>query len=187
MGMRKNLILMREVQKFAGPHIQEIIGRLVDKIADRHSHTQGLAVAGIANGGLVLGRRIAKALAERLGRDVPCGTVNIAFQRDDIGQKPIPLDAENTDFPFDVNEATVILVDDVYFSGRTARAAMNEVFDQGRPAALELAVLCDRGHRKLPIHPDYVGVALETCPTCRVTACFDENNPVNDSICVLEP
>lgn len=177
---------MREVQKLDGSQIREIIARMADEIARRHCRTQGLAVAGIANGGLILGRRLAHELETRLGRPVPCGTVNIAFQRDDIGQKPIPLDAANTDFPFDVNQSTVILVDDVYFSGRTARAAINEVFDQGRPEAVELAVLCDRGHRKLPIHPDYAGTVLQTFPDCRVIAHFDEANPLNDTVCVLE-
>jgi len=177
---------MRETQKFAGSQLEKLVGQLVEAIANRHSTTHSLAVAGIANGGLVLGRLIAEKLSERLGRDIPCGTVNIAFQRDDIGSKPIPLDAENTEFPFDVNDATIVLVDDVFFSGRTARAAMNEVFDQGRPAALELAVLCDRGHRKLPIHPDYVGITVKTDPASKVVLQLDANHPHEGALRIFE-
>lgn len=178
---------MRETKKFAGSQLAKLIDQLVDAVAKRHAKTKGLALAGIANGGLVLGRIIARKLSQKLGRDIPCGTVNIAFQRDDIGQKPIPLDAENTEFPFDVNDATVVLVDDVFFSGRTARAAINEVFDQGRPAVLELAVLCDRGNRKLPIHPDYVGVTVETDPASKVVLQLAADRPHDGALRIFEP
>jgi len=178
---------MREAQKFAGSQIEEIIDTLVDKIAARHSKTQELAIAGVANGGIALGRILAEKLSKKLGREVNFGIVNITFQRDDIGQKPIPLDAENTELLFDMDAATVILVDDVFFSRRTARAGMNELFDQGRPERVELAVLCDRGHRKLPIVPDYAGIALKTDICDQVTACIHPDDPSQHLLRILKP
>jgi pyrimidine operon attenuation protein/uracil phosphoribosyltransferase len=153
----------------------------------RHRTTSNLAVVGIANGGVTLARKLVQLLGLRLFRSVHLGVVNIAFHRDDLGQKPIPLNSAATDLPFDVDEATVILADDVYFSGRTARAAVNELFDQGRPARVELAILSDRGHRILPIVPDYTGFTLETTPTQRVEVHLDFEYPLRDCIRVLEP
>jgi pyrimidine operon attenuation protein/uracil phosphoribosyltransferase len=113
------------------------------------------------------------------------GVVDIAFHRDDIGQRPIPLTSASTDLPFAIDEATIILADDVYFSGRTARAALNEIFDQGRPAQIELAVLCERSGRRLPIVPDHVGFVLETTPEQRVEVKLDFDHPVQDTVRVL--
>ncbi len=176
---------MREVAKIGHEQIAKALEELVEKIIARHRDTPDLAIAGIANGGLPFSRKLAQLLALRLCRDVPLGVINIAFHRDDIGRRPIPLNSATTDLPFPVDEATIILADDVHFTGRTARAAINEVFDQGRPARVELAVLCDRNGRRLPIIPDYVGFTLDTTPEQRVEVSLDFDYPLRDCVRVL--
>jgi pyrimidine operon attenuation protein/uracil phosphoribosyltransferase len=165
--------------------IAEALSSIVEQIIREHRETPELAVAGIANGGMVFSRRLAEQVGQRLHRKIPLGVVNIAFHRDDIGRQPIPLNSAPTDLPFAIDDATIILADDVFFTGRTVRAAVNELFDQGRPARVELAVLCDRGGRRLPIVPDYVGLTFDTAPEQRVEVRLDERKPVNDVIRIL--
>jgi len=142
--------------------IEEMVEDLSKEIVDRHRSTQNLFVAGIAEGGLGLSRRLVVKMEEKLSREIPIGSLNASFHRDDIGTNPIPKACTPTQLPPEVESATCILVDDVIFSGRTVRAALNELFDQGRPACVELVVLVDRGHRCLPVKPDYFGVELST-------------------------
>ncbi len=177
---------MRETAKIEHDRIAQALEEVVEKIVARHRDTPALAVAGLANGGIAFSRKLTQQLALRLCRDVPLGIVNIAFHRDDIGRRPIPLQGSATDLPYAVDDATIILADDVHFTGRTARAAINEVFDQGRPALVELAVLCDRGGRRLPIVPDYVGFFLDTSDAQRVEVHLDFDYPVRDCVRVLE-
>ena len=113
-----------------------------------------IVLLGIANGGVTL----ARLLAESLGRDTPWGTLNALFHRDDIGLKPVSSDFQPTQFDFDIDGAHVVLVDDVFASGRTVRAALNELFDHGRPASVHLAVLVETARARLPIRPDHVGL-----------------------------
>jgi pyrimidine operon attenuation protein/uracil phosphoribosyltransferase len=176
---------MHEVAKIEHQRIAQALEELVERVVARHRETPALAVAGIANGGVVFARKLVQLLALRLYRDIPIGTVNIAFHRDDIGLKPIPLNTAATDLPFSVDDATVILADDVFHTGRTARAALNELLDQGRPARVELAVLCDRGGRTLPILPDYTGFPVETTPAQRVEVKLDFEYPIRDCVRVL--
>lgn len=129
-------------------------------MAEDHGSDGALAIVGIANGGIALGRRLAGMLSRRLMREVPFGVLNAQFHRDDIGSRPIPKAFMRTDIPFDISEMTIILVDDVIGSGRTARAAMNELFDHGRPGKVEIAVLCDRGSLGLPVSAKYVGLKV---------------------------
>jgi len=137
--------------------VHAAIERLAAAIQVRHPDPRGLLILGIANGGITLARR----LAERLGvRRV--GDLDISFHRDDIGKNPIPKETAATLLPGDVNGASVILVDDVLFTGRTVKAALDELFDHGRPAMVELAVLVDRGHRRLPVVADFAGLTLES-------------------------
>jgi pyrimidine operon attenuation protein/uracil phosphoribosyltransferase len=178
---------MREVSNLGHERVAAALEAMVEQIVARHRETAHLAVVGIANGGIVFARKLVQALALRTYRDLPLGTVNVAFHRDDIGLKPIPLLTAATDLPFAMDEATVILADDVFHTGRTVRAALNELFDQGRPARVELAVLCDRGGRRLPIVPDYVGLSLETEPGHRVEVSLDFDQPLRNSVRVLAP
>jgi pyrimidine operon attenuation protein/uracil phosphoribosyltransferase len=135
--------------------VQAAIERLAAAIRVRHGGDRSLLVLGIANGGVVLARR----LGERLGLK-RVGTLDISFHRDDIGTHPIPNAIVPTLVPGDVDGAKVLLVDDVLFTGRTVKAALDELFDHGRPANVELAVLVDRGCRRLPVAADFVGIAL---------------------------
>lgn len=116
--------------------------------------TKPIALLGVANGGIALTR----ILAASIGRDIEWGTLNILFHRDDVGTKPIPADFKATNFNFGIDHAHLVLIDDVFASGRTIRAALNEIFDHGRPASISLAVLIDTARRALPIRPDFVGL-----------------------------
>jgi pyrimidine operon attenuation protein/uracil phosphoribosyltransferase len=136
--------------------VHAAIERLAAAIEKRHGHDKTVLVLGIANGGITLARR----LADRLGMK-RVGDLDISFHRDDIGKHPIPKEFAVTLLPGDVNGATVLLVDDVLFTGRTVKAALDELFDHGRPATVELAVLVDRGTRRLPVVADFAGTQLE--------------------------
>lgn len=164
--------------------IHAAIAHIAETIVARHSVPERLIILGIANGGLPLSRRIAariSALAPKLTAKL--GSLDISFHRDDISRNPIPKEFTPTIIPGDVNGATVILIDDVIFSGRTLKAALDELFDQGRPAKVELAVLVDRGGRRLPIHPDYVGIALADVPeNQKVVIGLDEKHPAHDQV-----
>lgn len=141
--------------------IQAAIARLATAISERHAHTRPLLLLGIANGGIELACRLARQLGmANPRRKVHAGTLDISFHRDDIGSHPIPKDLSPTQIPTDVQDAEVILVDDVLFTGRTAKAALNELFDHGRPSRVELAVLVDRGGRRLPFAADFAGIVL---------------------------
>lgn len=135
--------------------VHAAIERLAAAIRARHKSADRLLVLGIANGGIVLARRLASRLGIR-----KVGDLDISFHRDDIGSHPVPKEYTPTILPADVNGATVILVDDVLFTGRTVKAALDELFDHGRPASVELAVLVDRGSRKLPVVADFSGASL---------------------------
>jgi pyrimidine operon attenuation protein/uracil phosphoribosyltransferase len=176
---------MQEVAKIEHQRIAAAVEELAERIVVRHRDNPALAVVGIANGGVIFARKLTQLLALRLYHDVPLGTVNISFHRDDIGQRPIPLQSLGTDLPFAVDDATVVLADDVMHTGRTARAAINELFDQGRPACVELAVLCDRGGRRLPIVPDYTAFTLDAPEGQQVEVKLDFDYPIRDCVRVL--
>ena len=137
--------------------VESACASIIQQLIEHHARTERLLIVGIVDGGTVLSQRIGLAMSKALGREIPIGQVNIDFYRDDIGQTPITAPKAITEIPIDVNDATVLLVDDVLHTGRSARAAINEIFDSGRPKRLELISLIDRGHRMLPIHPDYLG------------------------------
>lgn len=163
--------------KLIGPgEIETAIARLADGISRRHARANGLLVLGIANGGIELARRLGARLAARTG------TVDISFHRDDIGRHPIPKEFAPTHIPADVQGATIVLVDDVLFSGRTVKAALDELFDHGRPAKVELAVLVDRGGRLMPVAADYVGLTVEADEREKVVVALDPADPARDSI-----
>ena len=137
--------------------------RISHEIVEKQAGTAGLALVGIQRRGVPLARRIAAAIAENEGgADIHVGALDITFYRDDlslVAQQPV---VKGTDLPFDLNGSTVVLVDDVLYTGRTIRAAMDALVDFGRPQAIRLAVLVDRGHRELPIRADHVGKNVPT-------------------------
>ncbi len=166
--------------------IHAAIDRLAESIGERHAHTASLVLLGIANGGIELSRRLALRLSTLSPRlSTKSGTLDISFHRDDIDRNPIPKEFVPTRIPVDVTGATVILVDDVLFSGRTVKAALDELFDHGRPAKVELAILIDRSGRKLPVAADYNGLFLDVTNGCKVVVKLDTENATRDSITIL--
>ncbi len=146
-----------------------------------------LAVVGIHRRGAVLGARLRDLVAELVGEPVPLGDIDISFYRDDVGirgpdYQPV-VHASHIDFP--VEDTTIVLVDDVLYTGRTVRAAIDALFDYGRPRRVQLAVLADRGHRELPIRPDYVGKNLPTSRSERVNVRVEELDGV-DEVAIAE-
>ena len=145
--------------------VRRAITRIAHEVVERNHGVERVTVVGLQTGGVPLAHRLAAELsriggAEEAG-EVPVGTLDVAFYRDDIGLRPVLPEAV-TDIPFDLTGRTVVLVDDVLFTGRTVRAALNALNDYGRARAIQLAVMVDRGHRELPIRPDYVGKNLPT-------------------------
>ena len=155
---------------------------MAEAIAANHIDTANLFFAGIAEGGVPVAKRLAAKVSQRIGRAIPQGVVDVSFHRDDIGSKPIPKITSPTDIPEIVDGGTCILIDDVIYTGRSTRAAVNELFDQGRLDRIELAVLVDRGSRKLPIQPDYVGFMEAASNNQEVSVEMDLDDPVRDTI-----
>lgn len=165
--------------------IHAAINRIAESIAACHRAGGRLIILGIANGGIPLARRLSSRLSTLNPRlSTSTGTLDISFHRDDIGRNPIPKEFTPTVLPADVTGAAVILVDDVLFSGRTVKAALDELFDHGRPAKVELAVLVDRGHHLMPVAADYIGLTLTTAATEKVVVALDDQNPARDRITV---
>lgn len=162
--------------------INEAIQAIAQEIASRHQFTEGLVIAGIANGGIPFAQLLGEQLTHLMKRFIPIGCVNSAFHRNDIGRNPMSKVYLPTSTPWDAHNATVLLVDDILCSGRTIRAALAEVFNQGRPAAVELVILMDRGHYCLPIRPDYVGFTKKTNPTDVVKARLSSEKPSSNII-----
>ncbi|HEV8565227.1 MAG TPA: bifunctional pyr operon transcriptional regulator/uracil phosphoribosyltransferase PyrR [Actinomycetota bacterium] len=142
--------------------VRRALVRIAHEIIERNKGAERVAVVGIANRGDDLARRVAELVAEIEGTKVPVGVLDITFYRDDIGMKAEAPEVHETRIDFDINEVTVVLVDDVLFTGRTIRAAMDALMDFGRPRKIQLAVLVDRGHRELPIRADFVGKNVPT-------------------------
>ena len=141
--------------------IRRAVVRISHEIVEKQAGTSGLVLVGVQRRGVPLARRLATAIAEHEGADVPVGALDIEFYRDDarLGHAP---HVKGTDVPFEIDDATVVLVDDVLYTGRTVRAAMDALREFGRPRAVRLAVLVDRGHRELPIRADHVGKNVPT-------------------------
>jgi len=147
--------------------------QLIDQLAERikpHLHAE-CALVGIHTGGVW----IMDALAERLGPDMPRGVLDIAFYRDDFSRIGLHPETKPSHLPFDVEDRRILLIDDVLYTGRTIRAAMNLLFDYGRPATIQLAVLVDRGGRELPICPDFAGVKIELEPDQHISLVNSES------------
>jgi len=161
--------------------IHQAIDRVASAIATHHAGTPRLLLLGIANGGIELARRLTAQL-KQAGLKPGTGTLDISFHRDDIGANPIPKEHSPTLIPHDVNGATIILVDDVLHSGRTVKAALDELFDHGRPSSVELAVLVDRGGRLLPVAATYTGIALVAYDDEKVKVRLDPDDPARDTL-----
>jgi pyrimidine operon attenuation protein / uracil phosphoribosyltransferase len=142
--------------------IRRAVIRISHELVEKQAGTDGLVLVGIQRRGVPLASRLSAAILEHEGVTLPVGALDITFYRDDLSmlaQQPV---VKGTDLPFDVNGTTVVLVDDVLYTGRTIRAAMDALMEYGRPQAIRLAVLVDRGHRELPIRADHVGKNVPT-------------------------
>ncbi|MFZ5877235.1 MAG: bifunctional pyr operon transcriptional regulator/uracil phosphoribosyltransferase PyrR [Nitrospirota bacterium] len=173
-----------ERQVLDGSGVQRALSRMAHEIIERHKGVEGLVLVGIRTNGVYLARRLAAKIVEIEGAQVALGELDITLYRDDLSTiKAHPL-VRKTEIPFDLTDRKVVLVDDVLFTGRTIRAAMDGVMDLGRPRLIQLAVLIDRGHRELPIRADYVGKNIPTGPDERVKVFLREEGQ-DDRVVIL--
>jgi len=156
----ERLVVVREL--LDGPSIARALRRIASAIVERNGGVDKLVLVGIRTAGVPLAERIATAILEADGHRPPVGAVDITLYRDDVFVGLPKPEVGKTELPQPIAGHKLVLVDDVLFTGRTVRAALDAVMDYGRPRAVELAVLIDRGHRELPIQPDYVGLATQT-------------------------
>ena len=169
--------------------------RLAHEIIERNPDARELAIVGIHTRGAFLGQRLHALLCELGGRTYAVGNLDITLYRDDVGPRsptgvlPIAPDpvVKGSELPFSVEDVTIVLVDDVLYTGRTVRAAIDALFSLGRPAAVQLAVLVDRGHRVLPTRPDYVGKNVPTAQSERISVRLCESDGVEEVVLVRSP
>ncbi|TVQ07324.1 MAG: bifunctional pyr operon transcriptional regulator/uracil phosphoribosyltransferase PyrR [Leptolyngbya sp. DLM2.Bin27] len=149
------------IEILSAEEMRRTLNRLASEVVERGGDLSRLVLLGIHTRGVPLAHLLAQQIQRLEGVELPVGAIDITLYRDDLDKISTRTPAR-TEIPFDISDRTVVLVDDVIFSGRTIRAALNAVIDYGRPSAIRLAVLIDRGHRELPVHPDYVGKTLPT-------------------------
>jgi pyrimidine operon attenuation protein / uracil phosphoribosyltransferase len=166
--------------------IARACARMAHQILEANQGAKGLVLLGIPTRGVVLAERLAKAMADVEGVSIPTGALDVTMYRDDLRRQPTRA-VGHTHLPIEVDDAVVVLVDDVLFSGRTVRAALDALGDLGRPRAVRLAVLIDRGHRELPIRADHVGKNLPTAADERVSVRLEEIDGVNEVTIAREP
>jgi len=154
--------LVEKAQLMDADGIRRSVIRIAHEVIERNKGVADLAVVGIRTRGVPLARRLANAIKSIEQVEVPVGVLDITLYRDDLSTISVQPVVHKTEIPFDVNDKIIVLVDDVIFTGRTARAALDALIDLGRPRAIQLAVLVDRGHRELPIRPDFVGKNVPT-------------------------
>ncbi len=172
MPMNKKLLEHREVER--------ALVRISHEIMERNKEVDELCLVGIQRGGVHLAHRLAERIGKAEGCEIPLGTLDITFYRDDLRiRQP---EVSRTEIDFDINGKAVVLVDDVFFTGRSIRAAMDALMDIGRPASIQLAVLIDRGHRELPIRADYVGKNIPTSLDERVEVELSEDGHAEDRV-----
>jgi len=151
--------------------VRRAVTRIAHEIIERNHGLDGVALIGLQRGGVWLAEALGAEIA-RIDRAVPVGSIDVSLYRDDIGLRPVS-PGSVSEISFDIGDAVVVLVDDVLYTGRTVKAALDAVTDYGRPRAVQLAVLVDRGHRELPIRPDFVGKNLPTSSEEQVVATAD--------------
>lgn len=161
--------------------IRRALRRLAHELVEANHGAEGLVLMGVQTRGLPLAERLARNIADIEGVDVPVGPLDVTLYRDDVASRP-PRALADTRFPVDVNGRVVVLVDDVLFTGRTIRAGLDAILDVGRPDAIRLVVLVDRGHRELPIRADHVGKNLPTALAERISVRLSEIDGVDEVV-----
>ncbi len=164
--------------------ISRTLIRITHEIVERNKGVDGLAIVGVRTRGVHIARRIARSLLDIAGEPVPTGALDITLYRDDlmrhaVGPQPV---LRRTEIPFSIDDRKILLVDDVLYTGRTVRAALDALIDFGRPKSIQLIVLVDRGHRELPIKADYVGKNLPTSPEESVQVRLQESDGVDEVV-----
>lgn len=155
--------------------IDRVLSRIAHEIIEKNKGTENICLVGIQRGGVHLAKRLAAKIGAIEQVEMPVGSLDIALYRDDIGMRKEQPVVRRTDIPCDIADKKIILVDDVLFTGRSIRAAMDALMDFGRPAEIQLAVLIDRGHRELPIRADYVGKNIPTSMSESIEAQLEED------------
>ena len=163
--------------------MRRVISRIAHEIVERNSGADGVMLVGLQRRGVPLARRLGMAISEFERIDVPVGALDINLYRDDLTSRPQSL-VRPTQLPVHVDGLVVVLVDDVFYTGRTARAALNALMDLGRPKAVQLAVMVDRGHRELPIRADYVGKNVPTALNEEIQVRVDEFDSTDEVVLV---
>ena len=174
--------LRQKAQLMSASEIERTLVRLAHEIVEKNGGIDALAFVGIRRRGVPIAQRLGKLVERIEGVPVPVGTLDISFYRDDlstVGPKPV---VQNSDLGFSIQDKNVVLVDDVLFTGRTTRAAMDALFTAGRPRRVQLCVLIDRGHRELPIKADFVGKNVPTAPTEKIRVRLDEPGQEDEAI-----
>ena len=166
--------------------VRRALIRISHEIVEKHGGTAGLALVGVQRRGVPLAQRLQAAIAANEGVSLPTGTLDITFHRDDLARLARQPTVKGTDLPFDLGASTIVIVDDVLYTGRTVRAAMDALVDHGRPRAVRLAVLIDRGHRELPIRADHVGKNVPTSSDEVIRVHLQEVDGGEDEV-VIEP
>ena len=156
-----------------GNLIERVLTRLTHEILEKNKGASDIVLVGVAQGGVPMCDAIRQNIKSIEGIEVPAGFVDITLYRDDLGKAGHQARLKRTEIPFSIDEKRVVLVDDVLYTGRTIRAAMDALIDLGRPRNIQLAVLVDRGHRELPIRADYVGRNIPTSRAEEVEVCLD--------------
>ncbi|MCX7944649.1 MAG: bifunctional pyr operon transcriptional regulator/uracil phosphoribosyltransferase PyrR [Deltaproteobacteria bacterium] len=170
-----------------GEEIHKLILKIAKEIAERYKcNSRDLALVGIRTGGVYLMERIYRILKKKLKTDMPRGIVDITLYRDDIDSPLSKPEVGETELLFDVNDKYIILIDDVLYTGRTIRAAIDVIIDFGRPKKIDVAVLIDRGHREIPFYAEFVGCKIETLGRDKINVVFTEEGKRKEDVVILE-
>jgi pyrimidine operon attenuation protein/uracil phosphoribosyltransferase len=172
----------KEAVLMDGEAVSRALVRITHEILERNKDTSNLALIGIHRGGSHLARRIHKIIQDIEKISLPIGFLDIAMYRDDFGEMGSQAILRGTEILFDVSQKTIILVDDVLFTGRTIRCAIDQIIDFGRPRQIQLAVLIDRGHRELPIRADFIGKNIPTSMTEEIRVLLTEDGEAEDQV-----
>lgn len=166
--------------------IRRVLTRVATEIIERNRNLKNLVIVGLRTRGIHIGKRISRLIKDMEGHEIPVGVLDITPYRDDLPIQELKSISKKTKLDFSIDKKEVILVDDVLMTGRTIRAAMDAIFDRGRPKNIQLMVLIDRGHRELPIRPDYVGKVLPTSRREKVKVRLREIDSY-DEVLINEP
>jgi pyrimidine operon attenuation protein/uracil phosphoribosyltransferase len=176
------MVIQEKTKIMDSDGVRRALTRIAHEIIERNRGVEGLGIIGIRNRGEHLGRRLAERIFSIEGKEVPFGTLDITSYRDDLAERPDTIAQGETQVDFPVVGKRIVLVDDVLYTGRTIRAAMDAIIDMGRPAMIQLAVLVDRGHRELPVRADYVGKNVPTSHREIVSVRLIESDGVDEVV-----